>query len=556
MFFFLDKLLLLLLCGICNAEFYSSIQEMSKVYGYEQRMLQHMQKFIDDNQSKLDFLRARLDEYERERNEALHWGVAYFESPLNQYLLSKRLTFDWQRTVNLMAAATGEKPLVRLQQLRQKKFMPDARELEGAIDGLLRLQSIYRLPSKHIAAGILDGVSYGTQLNAEHCLDIGHQALRDGHTHLAHAWLEQAANRLTNADRGKLQPQIVQLRGHIIERLTVNSTEQDLDSQPGQKPNEIEEHPVRSITQHIKPINLFMRNFSQPLPEVFSNLSEFDAYRFTCSGHIRPTAAEQRHLRCGYLTETHPFLLLAPLKVEELSHDPLLVLYHEVIYQSEIDVIAELTKNKITRATVTGQNSSVRSNSRTSQFTFLPKTRHKVLQTIDRRVEDMTNLNMSESWLELCHIKMRINTILTAEYAEDHQFSNYGIGGHYAQHMDWFYPNAFETNQVNSPEMGNRIATVLFYLTDVAQGGGTAFPVLKQLLKPQKYAVAFWYNLHASGVGDVRTMHGACPIISGSKWVLNRWIREYTQSDRRPCHLWNDWMVSLRQLLEMSKGQM
>lgn len=53
-------------------------------------------------------LNRRLDEYERERDEALQWGEAYFESPLNQYLLSKRLTFDWERTVNLMAAATGE----------------------------------------------------------------------------------------------------------------------------------------------------------------------------------------------------------------------------------------------------------------------------------------------------------------------------------------------------------------------------------------------------------------------------------------------------------------
>lgn len=34
-------------------------------------------------------------------------------------------------------------------------------------------------------------------------------------------------------------------------------------------------------------------------------------------------------------------------------------------------------------------------------------------------------------------------------------------------------------------------------LSDVAQGGGTAFPVLKQLLKPQKYA-GTW---HASKVG-------------------------------------------------------
>lgn len=33
-----------------------------------------------------------------------------------------------------------------------------------------------------------------------------------------------------------------------------------------------------------------------------------------------------------------------------------------------------------------------------------------------------------------------------------------------------------------------------------------------------KIKAAFWYNLHASGVGDPRTQHGACPIISGSKW--------------------------------------
>lgn len=100
------------------------------------------------------------------------------------------------------------------------------------------------------------------------------------------------------------------------------------------------------------------------------------------------------------MTETHPFLLLAPLKVEELSHDPLLVLYHDVIYQSEIDTLAKLTKNKIHRATVTGNNASVVSNSRTSQFTFIPKTRHKVLRTIDQRVADMTDLNMGKLQLK------------------------------------------------------------------------------------------------------------------------------------------------------------
>lgn len=49
---------LVVLSGFGHAEFYSSIHRMSKVFGYEQRMLQHTQRFIDDNQSKLDFLRA------------------------------------------------------------------------------------------------------------------------------------------------------------------------------------------------------------------------------------------------------------------------------------------------------------------------------------------------------------------------------------------------------------------------------------------------------------------------------------------------------------------
>lgn len=141
-------------------------------------------------------------------------------------------------------------------------------------------------------------------------------------------------------------------------------------------------------------IKISIDSIPQPVPEDLTRLSEFDAYRYTCSGHIKTSAREQRHLSCGYLQETHPFLLLAPLKVEELNDDPLLLLYHEVIYQSEIDAISQLIRNKIKRATVTGQNSSIVSNARTSQFTFIPKTRHKVLRTIDQRVADMTDLNM------------------------------------------------------------------------------------------------------------------------------------------------------------------
>lgn len=44
---------------------------------------------------------------------------------------------------------------------------------------------------------------------------------------------------------------------------------------------------------------------------------------------------------------------------------------------------------------------------------------------------------------------------LTAEYL---QVLNYGIGGHYIPHFDFFLDNAIGGND------GNRIATVIFYV--------------------------------------------------------------------------------------------
>ncbi|CAM4770430.1 unnamed protein product [Rotaria magnacalcarata] len=84
---------------------------------------------------------------------------------------------------------------------------------------------------------------------------------------------------------------------------------------------------------------------------------------------------------------------------------------------------------------------------------------------------------------------------------------------------------------------GNKIATWMTYMSDVEWGGATFFPLFGGYVTPKKGSTLFWYNLHASGEADYRTLHAACPVLIGNKWIANKWIHEYGQEFRRRCSL-------------------
>ncbi|VEL34536.1 unnamed protein product [Protopolystoma xenopodis] len=74
-------------------------------------------------------------------------------------------------------------------------------------------------------------------------------------------------------------------------------------------------------------------------------------------------------------------------------------------------------------------------------------------------------------------------------------------------------------------------------LTDITAGGATAFTRLGARIWPKRGAAAFWWNLLPNGDGDLRTRHAACPVLAGSKWVMNLWFHERGQEFIRPCEL-------------------
>jgi len=43
-------------------------------------------------------------------------------------------------------------------------------------------------------------------------------------------------------------------------------------------------------------------------------------------------------------------------------------------------------------------------------------------------------------------------------------------------------------------------------------------------VKPEMGKVIIFYSLHANGVEDEYSLHGACPVIAGTKWAANKWV--------------------------------
>ncbi|MBA0560679.1 hypothetical protein Golob_017563, partial [Gossypium lobatum] len=155
---------------------------------------------------------------------------------------------------------------------------------------------------------------------------------------------------------------------------------------------------------------------------------------------------------------------------------------------------------------------------RTSSGTFLPRGRDKIIRNIEQRIADFT--------------------FIPVEHGEGLQVLHYEVGQKYEPHYDYFM------DEFNTKNGGQRIATVLMYLSDVEEGGETVFPSAKGNIS----AVPWWNELSECGKGglsvkpkmgdallfwsmkpdatlDPSSLHGGCPVIRGNKWSSTKWMR-------------------------------
>lgn len=113
------------------------------------------------------------------------------------------------------------------------------------------------------------------------------------------------------------------------------------------------------------------------------------------------------------------------------------------------------------------------------------------------------------------------------EKGEGLQVLRYGVGAEYKPHYDWF--DSAKPGQAKHLERaGQRVGTFVIYLNDVEAGGGTLFPMLGLEVAPKKGGAVFFCNVDAQGIPDQLTLHGGSPVVSGVKFVANKWLRDRT----------------------------
>ena len=225
--------------------------------------------------------------------------------------------------------------------------------------------------------------------------------------------------------------------------------------------------------------------------------------------------------------EKFPFpLRLAASRVthhKRRLEQPRLLHVHNFLSPDECDHLIGLARPDLARNLVFAPDGGHSLDTgRTSSGTGLHRYTDHVIVRVDRRLARLA--------------------MVPEENGEDLQVLRYAKGELYVKHAD-----LFEATMLEQDGGWQRMASVISYLTDVAEGGETIFPngiflkrgdgadrehdegssdcVKDQLMvRPSRGDAVFFFNTDTATHDNMDSFHASCPVIQGEKWVATKWI--------------------------------
>uniref|UniRef100_H2ZIE7 procollagen-proline 4-dioxygenase n=1 Tax=Ciona savignyi TaxID=51511 RepID=H2ZIE7_CIOSA len=498
-------------------DWFSSVSVMEDLVSMDHNFLSTFGFYIEGRQNALNQLKTMKALLEKTASP-INEPEKYIIHPLNQYSLVKRFALKWSKIEELLEVFRNEN--IRSQLNQMVAYIPDKSDLVGAAEAIVRLQKSYNLDINELVNGNVKGFTSGTFLKSEDCFRMGKAAFENRLFDLCEPWLNKSLELYVKTQKIKRDniTSLLDLCKQYVSLKHVESAEslQENNSKDSQENNTMSLDDYEKITDHS---NLCLGNFT-----------------IVCPNDVK------KQLKCYYFTnKQHPRLLLSPIKLEELWNFPHIVRFHDIVSDKEANAIIELAKPQVNTGSysiqififvyliLTSQNlervegSDISGDNvgtvkyRVSSTAWFYDDASYVVKKLSQRVSDATGLTGYSEALQVV--------------------ANYGMGGHYIAHYDHAVANDSDGREEHPQDQGARIATALFYLSDVPEGGSTAFLQPRIAAEPIKGSAVFWFNLFPSGKGDSRTLHAACPVLIGNKWASNKWFREFGNEFVRRCDL-------------------
>jgi prolyl 4-hydroxylase len=185
---------------------------------------------------------------------------------------------------------------------------------------------------------------------------------------------------------------------------------------------------------------------------------------------------------------------------------PIIVLLEGVLTDQECAELIELARPRLRPSTVvdpqTGANTVA--NYRHSDGMFFRPSETPFIEKLDRRIAELMNSPL--------------------ENGEGLQVLRYGPGGHTAPHFDFLIPSN-PTNDASIRRSGQRLSTLMIYLSDVTRGGETVFPEAGLSVSPRRGNAVYFEYANSQQQLDARSLHAGAPVIEGEKWAVTKWMR-------------------------------
>ncbi|CAM6034340.1 unnamed protein product [Sphagnum compactum] len=215
-------------------------------------------------------------------------------------------------------------------------------------------------------------------------------------------------------------------------------------------------------------------------------------------------------------------LRIGLVKQEVISWAPRIMLLHNFLSAQECNHLISVARSNLVKSEVvdaqTGMSTESKVRTSTGMSIDQSNGEHPLIQAIEKRIA--------------------MYSMIPMENGERLQVLRYEPDQYYKPHHDYF------TDEFNFKSGGQRVATMLMYLSYRVEGGETYFPwsgpgecscggVMRkgQCVKPKQGDALLFWNTRSDGSTDHNTLHGGCKVLAGEKWLATKWMRQDVFND-------------------------